>query len=154
LLPSLFWAFTAATLIILATFGERPERGFAVLIVVAVGATWLNFERDGWTDPVALLAIDGVVLAAGLLLALRTDRYWPLWFSGFQMLTVLTGIAHLVSPDHVPALFLNLSALWFYPALWCSTAGVVFDSRARRRLSPAGPAPADPARTGPAGAAD
>ena len=128
---SLFWAFTLLSIGVFAAFGRRVERGFTVVILAGLAATWAVYKPMGGADPRLVLAIDSLILVPGLALVLFTNRFWPIWFSGFHSLSVLTGVAHLLSPDHVPRLFFNLAGFWFYPAIWCSAAGVVMDWRSR-----------------------
>ena len=76
--------------------GGWPERGTAVLAVVASVATAvLENQRDWIGQQWGDLIVDCLFLAFLLWLALRTDRYWPLWAAAFQLLGVVTYVARM-----------------------------------------------------------
>lgn len=73
--------------------GEEPERIFAGFYLVAWLATLLiqsESDLSGWQPTV--FGIDAVVLAVLIALSWKTNRVWPVWAAGFQLL-VLMGVA-------------------------------------------------------------
>lgn len=128
---ALFWTATAAGLIMLITFGGRS--GFAISIAIGAGMTATYFSVVQWgfegARPTTLL-IDTVVLIVSITVALRSKRYWPTWFAGILMVSVLTSLAGLMAADFVPRAFINLSGFLLLPALWVAALGCWRDQRA------------------------
>ena len=79
--------------------GGKPERLAAALIL----ADWVLSPALVINDTynhmqIAVFAIDGLLMFALISIALRSDRFWPLWATAFQLLELLMHIAMLV--DH------------------------------------------------------
>ena len=114
--------------------GGREERAAGVVICLASFATPLvqNLMSDAAVRP-ALVAIDVGLLAFLGLLALRSDRYWPMWAAGFHLMALLAyGAYSMTSQVMTPALFtaLNLIAYLVLLALLLGVLG-----HRRERLS-------------------
>lgn len=100
--------------------GRADERIAAAACILAVVATKfvvspLSSRYSG--VEIGLLAIDLVMLGVFIAIALRSDRFWPLWIAGLQ----LTGsTAHLMKQIHLdllPKAYGAAAALWSYPIL-------------------------------------
>jgi hypothetical protein len=99
--------------------GGREERIAAVGIVVASYATPLalismptRFHRV--EVPLALL--DACLAVLLLYLALRSNKFWPLWLTAMQCLTIFSHFALLV-PHMLPWSYWNAAVVWSYP-MW------------------------------------
>lgn len=91
------WLMTAVVTGLLR--GGWPERVAAVVMTVAWFSSGVVQDRaQVWGPQVAIMAIDLALLAFLLALALRTDRWWPMWATGFHGLGVLVHIALAVDP--------------------------------------------------------
>ncbi|SDC45784.1 hypothetical protein SAMN05444678_103104 [Sphingomonas sp. YR710] len=75
---------------------------------------------------VGAMLIDLAVLAAFLTLALRSDKFWPLWTTAFQIIGVATHLAKFVDPAIVPRAYSIAQGFWAYPML----AALVIGARA------------------------
>jgi hypothetical protein len=62
-------------------------------------------------------------LLALLILALMSNRFWPIWALAFQTVAVATHLATLSIPDVVPKSFQALLSFWTIPILWVMVAG-------------------------------
>lgn len=136
-----FWLLIACTVGVALAFGRKAERGFALLLLaacVASAAVGLSTAQPVWTTRIAF-ASDWIILAVAWALALRSDRFWPLWFAAFQSLTVIMqalawgelGVRH--------AFLANLSSLWALPAMIAMTWGTLLDWRLLRATGAASP---------------
>jgi cytochrome bd-type quinol oxidase subunit 2 len=107
-------------------FGGETERqgvgimaGGSVLTAVAVafGSKWQSLQTG-------VFIVDLGVLAAFLTLALRSDKYWPLWTTAFQVIGVATHLARLADPAIVPRAYSIAQGFWAYPMLAAMVIGV------------------------------
>lgn len=129
----LFWLMLLGNMLTAVIFGEVLERGFAMLlclISIAMLALGLFIPADSWAA--AGTISDIAILLVAWVLALKSDRYWPIWFAAMQSLSVITHFVSLIV-DGVPHLiFSNLAAVWALPALLTMSWGTIQDWRARR----------------------
>ncbi len=104
--------------------GDEPERvGGAAFVLVAL-ANALTADSSGGLSQWGWLALDIVLFAVLIGLALYSRRAWPVWAAGFQAL-IVTGhvlmIANLRPPtDAFPAV-INLSNYGLHAALAVGT---------------------------------
>jgi len=127
----LFWLMLACNFAVAWTFGRRVERAFAlglVLVSVLPPAMRITFERYEWTWAVAS-GTDWAILAIAWYLALRSDRYWPMWFAAMQTLAVFTEVLSWAHLDTQQIVFANFAAFWSLPALLSMTCGTILDQR-------------------------
>ncbi|WP_225205962.1 hypothetical protein [Novosphingobium huizhouense] len=129
----LFWLMLLANMASAAIFGRALERIFAgtlCLISVAVLAA------SAYVAPAVLagigIASDGAILLLAWAVALRSDRYWPLWFAAMQSLAIVTQLVSALAVAVPHLVFTNLAAVWSLPALLLMTWGTIADWRARR----------------------
>ena len=112
--------------------GGGPERvGAAVyalsvvathLALLAHGQMWLNLETG-------VFIVDAVTFLAFIPIALRANRYWPLWVSAFLGLGVLGHVARLVGPDTFWWAYAVVLTIWSYPILALIALGTFLHSR-------------------------
>ena len=80
----------------------------SVLVVAPIGARFRGVE-------LGILLIDTFTLAAFVFLALRTDRFWPLWIAGLQLTTLISHALKAVQLDLLPQAYAAAARLWVYP---------------------------------------
>jgi hypothetical protein len=127
-------------LLVLTTFyalwaGGGPERAGAAVYALSVAAThliltahnqrWLNVETG-------VFIVDAVTFLAFIPIALRANRFWPLWVSAFLGLGVLGHLARLVGPDTFWWAYAVVLTIWSYPILALIALGTFLH---RRRLT-------------------
>jgi hypothetical protein len=106
--------------------GGRDEQHGAMIMLggsllsglaVAIQPHWRSMQTG-------VLIVDLGVLAALFTLALRSDRYWPLWITAFQLIGVATHLARLADPGIIPRAYSIAQGFWAYPMLAVLSLGV------------------------------
>ncbi|MDB5672567.1 MAG: hypothetical protein JWO25_3526 [Alphaproteobacteria bacterium] len=98
--------------------GGGPERAVALLLVAAVLATLLaQAARPVRFHDVEMgvLLVDAALFLGLLAVALRAERYWPLWMTALQGVAVAGHGAKAVNPHVIPWAYAVLLAFWGYP---------------------------------------
>jgi hypothetical protein len=121
-----FWALLLLTCGYALWRGRRYEQlsGFiciaASILSVLFHASWrqryLGIEAGD-------LVIDTAVLAAFLVIALRSDRFWPLWVAGLQLTISMSHLFKAAVPDLMPIAYAAAERFWSYPTLIIIAAG-------------------------------
>jgi hypothetical protein len=114
--------------------GGAPERAVAAAFLVAGLATPLldlpQVQRF-YSVSVGVLAIDLVLLAVLLAIALRANRFWPMLVVSLQAIIIIAHLVKLADPELIRRAYSMMIALWTYPQLILLVIGTV---RHRRRL--------------------
>ena len=117
--------------------GGRVEKIAGALLLASYFASTYAQDLSRWVGPhYGILAVDLVVLALLMGMALRTDRTWTLFATSFHLLAVLTHAAiGLDSKVHALAyaIVLNLLAYLVYLALALGTAEALWRRRREHR---------------------
>jgi hypothetical protein len=138
------YVFTALMLVCCAyafVGGGAPERIGAAIFLIGSVLTYVTLELspvDFRGVEIGVFIIDVVVFAAFVLLALRANRYWPLWMSALLGLGVVAHLAMLVHPRVIPWAYAVVLSIWSYPILLLMAAGT-FAHRRRLRENGADP---------------
>ena len=115
--------------------GGPPERAGIAIAIVASVLSLVVASADiaqRWEQvETGIFFVDLATFAAFLFLALRADRFWPLWITGLHLIGIATHTAKLVDSQVVPWVYANTQALWAYPILLIMVIGT---ARHRRRL--------------------
>jgi hypothetical protein len=100
--------------------GEYPEKLCAsVLIAGSLFSTLIailynnHWHRAGFY----IFLVDVAALCILVILALRSDRFWPIWAAAFQLPGVVTHIATMVDPKILPRSYAIAQGFWIYPLL-------------------------------------
>jgi len=115
--------------------GGGPERVGAAVYALSVAATHLIRTANGqrWLNVAAgEFTIDALAFVAFVLIALRANRFWPLWVSAFLGLGVLGHLGRLAGPDVFWWAYAVVLTIWSYPILALMALGTFLH---RRRLS-------------------
>lgn len=111
--------------------GDRLDKQAAAWIVAALLGT---LAAGTFAAPdramLAILLIDCVLLAAIVRIALRSSRYWPIWFAGLHLAGVACGMAALLAPPLHSDTLRVLAGFWGVPALLVMVFGLFLDRRA------------------------
>ena len=97
-----------------AVRGGPPERwGAALLFVSVVLSNVVAFasQRHFVTPDMGLMAVDLIFLVGAVVIALRAQRYWPMWVAALQLDTMLT---HLLKFSSFAPPFSYAFALWLW----------------------------------------
>lgn len=66
---------------------------------------------------VLTFGVDLAIFISFLAIALRSDRFWPMWVAGFQLTATTVHLLKLVNPDLMRFVFGAALAFWSYPIL-------------------------------------
>ena len=130
----LFLGLLLGTLIYAAFRGAAPERIGALIIASATVATILVPKVGGVTfttfEP-GLFVVDSVTAFALVALAIRAQRYWPMWAAALQIDTIVTHLVMLSTPRTMPWAYAVMEIAWSYPIVILLAVGT---ARHRQRL--------------------
>jgi hypothetical protein len=104
--------------------GRTGKIGSAIFILATILSAAAAQTNPNWAGTsLGLFAVDAGCLLALLILALMSNRFWPIWALGFQIVAVATHVATLSIPDVVPKSFQALLSFWTIPILWAMVVG-------------------------------
>ena len=115
--------------------GGAPERWTAAVFLGGALMTFLlPFQPNVsyHTVHLRILAVDCLVLLGLVGIALRADRFWPLYVSALHLLTIAIHGVKALDPTLVPWMYAGASAKIAYPMLVLLALGVI---RHRHRLA-------------------
>ena len=92
-------ALVFVTATILSIIGHSPLRG-----------RYLELEASD-------LIVDSAVLVVVMTIALVSDRFWPLWAAGLQLVDSLSHVMKAIDADLVPTVYGAAERFWSYPIL-------------------------------------
>lgn len=128
LIALVFWSFMIASYSLVMLYGGREARIFIHFVLLAALATLLAFMTLAIDDyALAVLLIDGMLLAVALCFVARSQSFWPIWFAGFHVVGVATSKARLLFPNDIPQIYESLSGFWAIPALIAMVVAVIRD---------------------------
>jgi len=119
-------------------YGGRSER---ICATILLGGSMLSvlvimvFHNHWHAARHALLLVDSAALAALVALALRSDRFWPLYTAAYQVPEVVTHIATMVDPFIVPRAYALAQGFWIYPMLAALGIGTYNFRKRQQRLA-------------------
>jgi len=114
--------------------GGADERIIAITCLVGTAATLLVIsplrQRYAGVEE-GLLLVDLAVLAGFIAVALRSNRFWPLWVAGLQLTTSIGHVLKAIDQDLLPRAYGAALQFWSYPILIILVLGTY---RRHRRL--------------------
>jgi hypothetical protein len=118
--------------------GRSDERLAAAICVVATVATRLVVSplasRYSGVET-GVLIVDLLTLAGFVLIALRTDRFWPLWVAGLQLTTLVAHLLKAVQLELLPYAYATAARFWVYPIFLIIVLGTWRSHHRARRES-------------------
>ena len=98
--------------------GRREERLAAAICVFATIATRLVLSpapsRYSGVE-IGVFLVDVLTLAGFVAIALRTDRFWPLWVAGLQLTTLVAHMLKAIDLNLLPHAYAAAGRFWVYP---------------------------------------
>ena len=102
----------------IATFrGGAPEKIASGLLLTSGVLSYLSganphgFQHVEWD----VFGIDCALLAALFVLAMRANRYWPLWITSMQLATVFSHLALAALNTRMPWAYATAETIWSFP---------------------------------------
>lgn len=131
LVAVLFWTLIILCCGFAALYGGRSGRGVAAAVILAAAATALAPDGNVWrATNLWVLAIDTLLLIAFVVIAMRSQRWFPIWSAGLQLVGVSFHLGSILAPDFSPNAYFLLQAFWAVPLLMMLVIGVALDRRA------------------------
>jgi hypothetical protein len=113
--------------------GRWPERLGAGAMLAAWLATALSLNGTQlWGPQWGVMVIDVLLLAVLLFIALRSDRWWPMWACGFHALSVVLHLAVMADPKIWGRAYFVAGNVFSYLVMAALLIGVL----GRRRAAP------------------
>lgn len=98
--------------------GRSDERIAAAVCVAASFASLFLLTQLRFSEvEIGILVVDLAVLGAFVGVALRSERFWPLWVSGLQLTSTVPHLLKLIDPGLMPFAYAAAETIWSYPIL-------------------------------------
>jgi len=116
----IFWIVLLASCGYALWRGRRDER---IAAVVFIAATFVSIimrsPLHGRYEGVEIsdVIIDTGVLASVVAIALVSDRFWPLWAAGLQLVDSMSHLMKAVHANLLPNVYGAAERFWSYPIL-------------------------------------
>lgn len=114
-------------------WGGWEERIVAVAFVLAsLASNAANNSLYTHTET-GILFVDLAVFAGLVVLALRSDRFWPMYAAAFQLVAVTVHVASMTEHGNFAWAYAVALTFWTYPVLIALMAGTWLEGRFRPR---------------------
>lgn len=113
--------------------GSWPERSAAVAVLAASFASPFVQANLFASPEYGILAVDLMLVGWLGALALGTDRFWPMWATGFHLVGVIIHVARMADPTVVPPAYAAGQVFWSYPVLAALLWGTLVEAPQTRR---------------------
>jgi hypothetical protein len=116
--------------------GRSDERLAAAICIIATVAT--RFVLSPVTSRYSgfeygVFIVDVLTLAGFVAIALRTDRFWPLWVAGLQLTTLVAHVLKAIKIDLLPYAYAAAGRFWVYPIFLIIVVGTWRSHQRSRR---------------------
>jgi hypothetical protein len=138
--PNLFRILLALVALYAFLRGKRDERNVSIILVVGVIAThfaWTPVDERFAGLETHVMAVDIVVFAGFLWVALRSERFWPMWIAGLQLTTIFGHLLKAVESDLFSKAYGAALMFWAYPIVLILAVGTWRGHRRAQRGSAA-----------------
>jgi hypothetical protein len=132
------WQYFGLAILGLSCFSALKWGGFderlagAGLLAAVIITNIVTDGSYGHTET-GVLIVDVSVFFGLLVLALRSDRFWPMWAAAFQLVATMVHVGSMTQTgDFAWAYYIALT-FWTFPVLIALLAGTWFEGRFRRQ---------------------
>ena len=118
--------------------GQNDEKFAIVFIATSYLMTKFSLFYFEQSTAIGIVwVIDIALLLSMFWIALKSDKYWPIWFCGFHLITVASHFSSLVAASETLTIVFNFSQFWSIPAIGAAVIGTYLDrsSHGHRELS-------------------
>ena len=88
----------------------------SAIVVAPLGSRYSNVEAG-------IFLVDVAAFAGFTFVALRTERFWPLWVAGLQLTVSMSHLMKSVDLDLLPRAYAAAAVFWSYPILFIIVIG-------------------------------
>lgn len=113
-------------------WGGRDERIAAVGFLLAVVATNVTTDGAYTHTETGVLVVDVITFFGLLALALRSDRFWPMYAAAFQLVGTTIHFASLSQTGDFSWAYYIALIFWTFPVFIALAAGTWLEGRYRR----------------------
>lgn len=116
----IFWTILLVTCGYALVRGRKYERIAAVVFLAATIVSvisHLSLQVRYQTVDIGEVVIDSAVLMAVVAIALASDRFWPLWVAGLQLVNSMAHILKAITGDLPSWAYAIAERFWSYPIL-------------------------------------
>ena len=122
--------------------GRSDERFAAVVCILAsiasvVVMSPLTSRYSG--VEIGVFVVDLLALGGFTILALRSDRFWPLWVAGLQLTTLVAHGLKAIELDLMPHAYAAAARFWVYPIFLIIVVGTYRHHKRMRQSEPLAP---------------
>ncbi|SES13482.1 hypothetical protein [Sphingobium sp. YR768] len=110
--------------------GGKTARITCLMMIVAAFVTQAVTLNHNVRWP--LFAVDVILLAGLMFVALRSNRFWPLWTTGLQSAGVAAHIAVFLSRHIDQNIYHAVMGIWSLPIFLVMPIGIFLDQRAEQ----------------------
>ena len=118
-------------------WGGVDERLASLGFILATLASHVWTRSDYALTETIVLMIDAALLLGLVVLALRSDRFWPMWAAAFQLVGTTVHFASMMATADYASAYGVALVFWSYPVLIALGVGTWFEGRHRRLAAPA-----------------
>ena len=115
-------------------WGGRDEQLAAFGFAIATLASTLANQHLYTSPEVGVLGVDLMVLAGLMVLALKSDRFWPMYAAAFQFVGSIVHIASFTENGSFAWAYAVGLIFWSYAVMLALMAGTMLEGRTRRLL--------------------
>lgn len=134
--PTLFRILLALVALYAFLRGSRDERYAGAIMIVGAAATHLAIsplrQRFGVVETPVMM-VDIAVFAGFLWIALRSQRFWPMWIAGLQLTAILGHVMKLVDTSLFSRAYGAALVFWAWPIVLLLAIGTWRAQRRTRR---------------------
>ena len=117
---TLFWLLLLLSCGFAAWRGRKYERMAALVFVTATILSVLS--HSPLRGRYVAIETSDVIVDTGVLLAIMTiafvsDRFWPLWAAGLQLVDTMAHLMKAIDADLIPQVYGAAERVWSYPIL-------------------------------------
>lgn len=115
---AIYYIVLLTTVAVAATRGGPLERWAAYTALIASVLTTVVTPFPTWTDmETNIFIIDLLVLLSFWYIAMKTQRFWPYWITGWQLIAIFAHIQKMMFPEILARPYSLLSIYIAYPIL-------------------------------------
>jgi hypothetical protein len=132
---AIYYGVLLLTLAVAMYRGGRLERWAAYTALLASVFTTIMAPAPKWTDiEINIFVIDLLALASFWVIALKTQRFWPYWITGWQLIAIFGHLQKFMFSEILARPYALLSMYISYPILFV----ILYASGSARRKGDAG----------------
>jgi len=133
---TLFWLLLILSCGYAAWRGRKYERLAALVFVTATILSVLSHSplRGRYVGlETSDIIVDTAVLFATTAIALASDRFWPLWAAGLQLVDTMAHVMKAIDANLIPQVYGAAERVWSYPILMVLLIGAWRQHHRERR---------------------